>query len=280
MSRVSIPAALAASVLTLALSLVPHAVAIAAMTPAYQATGNLGLEVVGLAGQNLPWVNGNLVLANMPPGAIVQKAYLYVSQINTGALNFDITLNGMPASAFLGPVSDPAFNTLYNFRFDVTSQVLPGNNSLVIGQQSWGSNIAGVGLAVVWSEPNEPQRTVSLIDGIVQVGESGAETESVQFASLPSGVTKAWVFTVYDDSMATGESVLYNNASIGGPIDQNLGPNASVLSMSTTSVSGANTMAISTGADHLAWMAAAVAIDHATVGVEPRSWGAVKGSYR
>jgi len=144
----------------------------------------------------------------------------------------------------------------------------------------FGLGIAGVGLVVVWQDPVEPMRTVTIIDGMKQVGESGPETESAVFTGLPSGPTQAWIFTVYDDAASSGETVSYNGSTIGGPIDGNLGLNASVLQMNTTSVAGNNTISVQTGSDHMGWMVAATAVDMSPVGVEQGSWGRMKTLYR
>jgi hypothetical protein len=100
------------------------------------------------------------------------------------------------------------------------------------------------------------------------------------FTGLPAGSTTVWVFTTDDDAMTTNETVAYNGTNIGGPLVANLGLNASVLQMAGLSVSGANTLAITTVTDHLTWLVGATAVTLPPVGVEPSSWGTVKSSYK
>jgi hypothetical protein len=254
----------------------------AALNQVYQQTGNLGLELTGVAGQNMPQVTGMLTLATLPPTATVQRATLYASQNNNGTNPLTATFGGAP----LGPVgpsaSDATFVTLYTYQWDVTFLFIPGvsSYSFQVSETVPGQGIAGVALSVVWQDAGEPTRTVTLVEGMKQVGETGPETESFAFTALPAGPTTAWIFTVYDDAAASGEIVSYNGGPIGGPIDGNLGLNASVLQMSATSVSGNNTISIQTGADHMGWMLAATAVDHGPISVPPRSWGRVKRLFR
>ena len=96
---------------------------------------------------------------------------------------------------------------------------------------------------------------------------------------MPAGSTTVWVFTT-DDDATSGETVSYNSANIGGPINGNLGLNASVLKMTGVSVSGSNTLSISTSADHLTWVLGATAVDQSTVPTSNSTWGGVKSLYR
>lgn len=262
---------------------------VAAATPAtaglnqvYTSNGNLGIEVAGYANGNLPPVNGTITLNNVPPGATFVRATLYASEVNQPA-GLAATFNGNPLGLVPPFASDAAFVTLYAYKWDVTAQMIPGVNAYPV---SMGTNlgtanqIAGVALVAVWSAPIEPNRTVSIVEGIQQVGESGPETESAVFAGMPGGPTTVSVLTVSDDNASSGESVTYNAANIGGPIDQNLGLNASLLVMSATSVSGNNTLSITTGNDHMGWMLATLADTPQATPVRGETWGRIKALYR
>ncbi|MGQ0720169.1 MAG: DUF3344 domain-containing protein [Candidatus Eiseniibacteriota bacterium] len=254
--------------------------AVAGMSQSYQATGNLGLDVTGAAAGNFQIVSGTLTV-NKPLFATTQKAFFYVSQINNPN-GLSVMFQNVAAPMIGPPATDPQFNTLYNYAFDVTSWVTPGvqSYSYSLGVPSAGSGIAGVALVVVWQDPSEPLRTVTIIDGMQQVGEAGPETESVTFSNLPSGSTSLFLFTVYDDSGASGETISYNGSSIGGPIDGFLGLNASVVNLSATSVSGSNTLSIATINDHMGWMVAGAAVLVPPVSVQAATWGRTKASYR
>ena len=112
-----------------------------------------------------------------------------------------------------------------------------------------------------------------------QVGESGAETESMSFSLLPPGNTAAWTFTT-DDDASTGEIISYNSSTIGGPLVGNLGLNGSVMQMSGTSGANPNTLSISTTTDHFSWVLGATAVDVPPVATEETTWGRIKSLYR
>lgn len=254
----------------------------ASLTQTFQQSGNLGLEVMAVAGGNLSTVTGSFTPTLVPGSASIVKATLYASQ-NGNSSGMNATFNGA-SLGIVGPsASDPGMLTLYTYQWDVTLFTAPPIgpwNFSVWEPLPGGLGIAGVALAVVWSDPGEPTRTVTIIDGMQQVGESGPETETVIFTGMPAGSTGVWVFTVYDDSTASGETVSYNGSTIGGPIDQFLGMNASLLQMTATSVTGSDTLSITTGMDAMGWMIGATAVKHTIVPVERRSWGRVKNEMR
>lgn len=254
----------------------------AALSNTFQQSGNLGIEIAAVAGNNLPATSGTLSISNIPPGAIILRATVHASEINNPA-GLNLTFAGNSVGPLGGPASDGGFITMYEYSWDVTAHVTPSPNSysFTVGQTFPASfQIAVVALVVVWRHPNEPNRTIAVFDGMKQVGENGPETESVVFSSLPAGPTTAWVVTSGDDNAASGESVTYNGSNIGGPLDQGLGFSASMLQMSTTSTSGNNTMAITTGADHMGWMIAAVSVTPAVTPTRPSSWGRIKALYQ
>jgi hypothetical protein len=264
----------------LSIALLSPRASMAGFTQTYQATGNLHLEVTGAAGLGLPAM-GTVTLANAPQGTI-KKAYLYATQTNN-TLGLSGTFGGAPLPITAPYASEALLITLSTYRWDVTSNIVPGVLSYsftVVDDMGMPVSVAGVGLAVVWENAGtEPIRTVTIVDGVKQVGENGAETELMTFTSLPAGSTTVWVFTT-DDDASLGETVSYNSSNIGGPLIANLGLNASVLQMTGTSVSGSNTLSIYTSTDHLTWVLGATSIDQATVPISESTWGRLKSLYR
>ncbi|UCH84008.1 MAG: hypothetical protein JSW50_16515 [Candidatus Latescibacterota bacterium] len=268
---------LAASLLTIAL-LTTHT-SLAAFIQTYQATGNLQVEVAGAANL-VPPAMGTVTLTGIPSGTI-KRAYFYATQTNN-TLGLSLTFNGAPLGTAGPYASEALLITLSTYRWDVTSSIIPGVASYgfsVLDGMGIPVAVAGVGLVVVWEDVSEPLRTVTIVDGVKQVGESGAETESMTFTGLPSGNTTVWIFTTDDDS-STGETVSYNAVNIGGPLIGNLGLNASVLQMTGTSVLGSNTLSISTVTDHLTWVLGVTAIGQSPVPAEESTWGKIKSLYR
>jgi hypothetical protein len=247
----------------------------------YQATGTLGLEVTGAANLN-PGMSATLTLSSSTLGAVIQRAYLYATQVNNTS-GMSGTFAGQPLMAVGPHAGDAQIITLSTYRWDVTNMIIPGVSSYnftLLDGVGTPLAIAGVGFVVVWSRSNEPLGTVTIVDGAQQVGEAGSETESMTFTNLPAGSTTVWVFTTDDDATTTNETVAYNGSTIGGPLAGNLGLNASVLQMSATSGQGTNTLAISTVTDHLSWVVGATAVTLPPVGIEPSSWGDMKSGYR
>ena len=235
----------------------------AGIVQSFQQTGNIGLEIAAAAGGNNSLVTGSLTLSQVVPGPVL-KATLYANDWSGGPGSggpLDLIFAGIPAGTN-GPFnSDVALTTLYSYQWDVSSIVGgPGTFNYAIGQSSPGFQISGLALAVVYADPSAPKTTVTILEGAKQIGESGAETESANFTGLPAGATSLSVFTISDDTTGTGEAVQYNGNSVGGPIDANLGFNASLLTMSSTSLAGSNTVSISTGSDHMGWLLATSAV--------------------
>ena len=257
----------------------PYA-SMAGFTQTYQATGKLHLEVTGAAGLSLPAAD-TLTLTNAPSGTIKQ-AYFYATQTNnTLGLSGTFGMGMLPTTSPY--MSEALLITLSTYRWDVTTNIIPGVTKYafsVLDGLGMPVSVAGVGLVVVWEDTStEPVRTVTIVDGVKQVGESGAETESMTFTSVPSGSTTVWVFTTDDDS-SLGETVIYNSSTIGGPLVGNLGLNASVLQMTGVSVSGADTLSISTVSDHLTWVLGATSADQSTVPNKESTWGKIKSLFR
>ncbi len=253
------------TIITLVLTglLIPT-VASGALGQSYQQTGNIGLEMTGDAVGTGPSLTGTLTVSPSVVGP-VQKAFLYTNDWNAFG-NLDLTFGGVPVGNALPFASDTALSTLYAYRWDVTAQVGgPGVYNYAIGQSFLGNQLAGVALAVIYTDPSAPLTTVSIIDGAKQLGDGGVpETESATFTGLPSGATTLYTFTVSDDSVDSGEVVKYNGISVGGPIDQGLGLNATLLQMPATSLAGSNGVSITTGTpsgtDHFGWIVAATEV--------------------
>jgi len=253
---------------------------LAGFVQSYQATGNLYLEVAGAAGLGLP-ASGTFSFATMPQGTI-KKAYFYANQTNN-TLGLTATFNGNPLP-LAGPYANEALlTTITTYRWDVTTLIIPGVSSYgfsILDSAGIPVAVAGAGLVVVWeNSATEPTRTVTIIDGVKQVGENGAETESMTFTSMPAGNTAVWIFTT-DDDASLGETITYNSANIGGPLVGNLGLNASVLQMSGTSGSGSNNLSVSTLTDHFTWVLGATSVDHGPVPTSEMTWGSVKSLFR
>ncbi len=246
----------------LAVSILVARPATATLIQSFQTSGNVVLDIAALGLGAAPTQMGNLSVSNMGAGTIPVQGFLYAVDTNTGGLTG--TFGGQPLPTAV--VQTDTFNLarLETHRWDVSSMLVPGvgTYSFSLSDGIAGSGIVSVALAIVVTDPTAPQASIEIIDGMQQVGEAGAETESISFTTLPAGPTTLWTLTAYDDITSSGEIVRYNGTQVGGPIDANLGLNATLLQMSGTSVSPANnSLSISTGSDSMGWvLGAAVAV--------------------
>ncbi len=255
---------------------------LASLVQAYQGTGNYELEVAAVGFGAAPTVastTNTLNLSVLPGSATSVQAYLYAYDINqsggmTASFNGTTLLGGTP----IGPyASDSGFSTLYTYRWDVTSMIIPGTTNY-----SWsfsespiqGNSIAMAALAVVYSDPSLPTSTATIYDGMTYVGNTHPETETINITGLPAGSNKIFAATFLDDNNnppgSTGETVTFNGSTIGGPLDKNLSLNGSLLQMTGTSGGTTNTpMSISTQSDEFGWTLAATLT---TVPIPPAIW--------
>jgi len=240
----------------------PPVTARATLVQAFQQSGQLDLEVVG--DSNSPQqgigsnIAGTLALSNVN-GPVV-RATLYFANFNNNGDPHNVTFNAM-ALGQVGPFASDltVAASMYAYQVDVTALVTgAGNFSYSISEVNPSQfGIPGVALAVVYQDLSAPQSTVTIIEGMQQVGETGPETEQANFTGIPAGPTDLSIFTVLDNNTASGETVSYNGNSIAGPIDQNLGLNASLLAATSTSIGNNNDqLSVTTGADHMGWVLA------------------------
>ncbi len=238
----------------------------------FQMSGQLGLEVAAAAGGNLHTASGSLTLNNVVAGPV--KAFLYATDFQSGGNPYTGTFNGAPLVAPVTSSDTTLPGISYTHRWDVTPFIAgPGSYSYSFTGLAPGANpnfpsgslLSGVALAVVYNDPGASVGTlVTIMDGSQQLGEGMtiSETETINFTNLVAGLTTIHSFTVFDDNAESGEVVSYNGSTIGGPIDQSLGLNATLLTMSATSMAGTNALSLTTdpatpNVDHMVWALAA-----------------------
>ncbi len=231
-------------------------VASAGLMQSFQQTGQLGVEFVAAAGGNFSFIqNGSFNLNQITAPAT--KAFFYAADFNNGGANIDLTFNNVPMAPAVITNDAQVNGTMFGYRWDVTNFVLgPGNYSYDVGQTTNGNIITSVGLVVVYQTGIGPNTTATILDGIEQIGINniGLDSKSYNFNNLPAGSTDVWTLTGYDSintipipPVETGETIDYNGTTIGGPIDQFLGFNASLLQMTGTSMTGTNILKVTTG---------------------------------
>jgi hypothetical protein len=161
---------------------IPKASATLLTSYQFNGNGNWSLDAVG--SNSTPVGN---IEAFVPVGSTIQKAFLYSTNVQFSSgipnVNFDGTSYGGSAWTSLG--TSPTGLTA--FRTDVTNQVAAkvGSGSAAnfifsIQNEIINANIDGEALAIVYSNPNESERTIAFLDGF---SNSAGDTTSVNLAA-------------------------------------------------------------------------------------------------
>ena len=223
------------------------------LTTSFTFTGNVGLaiDVVPFAGfvANNP---GTFVIS-IPAGSTVLKALMYVQRWDDPATNASAVLSGSPLGPIAAFVTDPAGNFLLQaYRFDVTGIVTGSGNYPFTFDTSGGQNYYAA-LVVVFSHRLEPVGTILINDGSEAIG-TGPSTTA--FSGVGGGAGTLTIVTQADNSGTSGESIVFNGATILGPGDifnANLGDFASLFQLPVTVAAGTNTASITTFGDLFGW---------------------------
>ncbi|WP_245894279.1 PEP-CTERM sorting domain-containing protein [Chamaesiphon polymorphus] len=158
----------------------------AALLTSYQFNGNGNWSLDGVGSNGTPVGN---ISAFVPVGSRVEKAFLYsTTYFNSNSfvptVNFDGTTYSSAAWTNLGTTSGASLTA---FRADVTSQVAAkiGTGSasdfiFSVLSESPNSSIDGEALAIVYSNPNELERTIAFLDGFTN---PAGDTTSVNLAA-------------------------------------------------------------------------------------------------
>ena len=226
------------------------------------------MSAVGIAGA--PGVSsaaaGTLNISTQASLGVPAQAYLYALDSNHPG-TMTASFNGAPVpGGAIGPYAfDSAFTTLYTWRWDVTSFITVG-----VTNYSWGfsevpdmfmnqgNNISIAALVLVYLDSQLPVSTATILDGMIYVGNTHPETESINITNLPAGSNQINTLTYFDDNLtppsSTGETIIFNGSNVGGPLDQNLTLNGSLTQSTGTSQAGTNAMSITTNADEFGWV--------------------------
>ncbi len=204
----------------------------------------------GLASGGAGDVAGAITLSGIPAGATILSAKLYTNTWFSPGDTPSATFDGFP----MGPTG--AFDVdsdgagLAAYKWDVTS-LITGDGAYGV-HITGGAGMYGAALAVIFDHPSLPFGVTILNDGASSVGEAGPDAEGTFFAGGLPGPGDLWLYTQADDLIGTGETIFFNGAPIGGPIDENLGPYASLFHL-PVSVTGGDVASLHSPADFFGW---------------------------
>jgi hypothetical protein len=238
----------------------------ASISTSYSASGNVAAEVQGIAASGGAGIAGSITLSGIPAGASVLQAYLYShSYFNGGAASATFDGNNLGSTAPLA--SDQSF---FTYRWDVTS-LLSGNGTFSVSATN-GDNY-GAALAVAYSHPSLPSGEVFFNDGAFDFNPPN-ELNSTTFNASIAGTGTITNFTGADNNGGfgeTGEVISFNAASVGGPLDANLGPFTSLDVDPVTALAGVNTASILSPSDQFGWSLSVLQIQGEPVGGVPEA---------
>lgn len=154
------------------------------LTPNYTFVGRGNWSIDGAGGQNPAAAVNRTISAIVPEGSRVEAAFLYTSTFFTSATPSSVTLTrGSDSTDVTSYTALGVTAGLQAFRSDITTfiraAVDDGDDDAYDFAISdiTGTNIDGYALVVVYSNPDESIRTISLLDGFSATGGDDFELE-------------------------------------------------------------------------------------------------------
>ena len=211
--------------------------------------GTVGGQLGAVAFPSVTNASGNFFVGGMPAGSTILAAYVNTNSWFDPGASQSLIFNGNAmgsTTAYESALS--AAGNAYDYRWDVTSQI--GSNGFYSFDVSGGNQIYMASLYVVYSSPTLPMGSVHTYEGVEHVGE-GHTTDSYSFSLTGAEAGPAYfqIVTEADDTNTSGEKIFYNGSQVGGPIDANLGPFASMISSPVFNNGVSETISIDTFGD-------------------------------
>jgi hypothetical protein len=187
----------------------------AQLTPSFTWSGNGNWSLDAIGSNNTPVGN---VLADVPLGSTVVKAFLYSSIYNNSTTSPqvpNVTLGGTTYSGSdwtqLPP--DSSVTVLDAYRTDVTAQMqaaIGGGSatpfSFVVNENTNNDGTDGEVLAIAYSNPADPAVTIAFLDG--SLSSTGATTQ-IHYASPLTGVGSG-----FSEQMSLGDGFSFEDGGV------------------------------------------------------------------
>lgn len=220
------------------------------MTSSLVLEGNCGVELAAYPdpGQ-AESTSGNLTLSSVPSGATILSATLYAHDwFRHGSATPSAAFAGTSLGTASAFASDDS--SVEAYKWDVTSLVT-GNSTYSASASGFKNNNFGLALVAVFTDPSLPYQRIVINDGAVHLYLN--DTDTTTFSGFGVGSGTLWIYTEADNSISSGEEIKLNGSIVGGPIDDNLGPYASLFSIPVTTQAGTNTVDIVSKGDRFGW---------------------------
>lgn len=189
----------------------------------YTLHGDFVAAGIGLRGTG----EGNIVLAGIPAGASIFRAYLYWATLGNSNTYTSPILNGQPVSGDrIGTSGDTCWGVQNNYvyRANVTSMVSGNGVYSVSGLPASladGNDSQGASLVVLYEEAGSPLHTVVFNDGAVSLDLTQTSyTDTIGGYSLAQSVTSAQVVYLVGDGQATWDAgnITFNGTPVASGV--------------------------------------------------------------
>ena len=185
--------------------------------------GDVTVAGVGLRGVGY----GDIVLSEIPTGAVVHQAFLYWATLGYANTYTQPNLNGQPAPGqLIGTTGDTFWGVQNNFvyRADVTSLV-SGNDTYTISNLPSdliaGNDSQGASLVVLYRQTGNPLRTIIINDGAVALNFTRTTyTDTISGYTADSPVSDAHVTYLVGDGQVEWDSgsISFNGTPIASGV--------------------------------------------------------------
>jgi len=216
-------------------------------------TGNYGIEVRAFSNTGTSSANNSLTFTDIPAGSTIVDAFVYTNSW-FGANTPSASINGNSigsASSFANQ------GGAYAYKWNAPS-LISGNGTYTLDLNGANQIYFGA-IAVVFSHPSLTSGTTVINDGVAVLGGGFGTTNTTTFSGLAAGPSRLQLITQADNAQGeTNEVIKWNGAAIGGPIDANLGPYASLFDFAVNAQAGNNTVTVESPSDYFGWHLAVV----------------------
>jgi gliding motility-associated-like protein len=184
--------------------------------------GKVKLGKRGIGGVNQP---ATIVIAGIPAGAIIEKAYLYAGGCGNGAvMTANVTNPAASTLAFpmalIGSHVDKCWGYVgtRNYRADITTHITGNGNYQVSGiltnPPTAGNDMDGASIFIVYSDPTAAFCGCIVLGDGCQVGLGGTQTNTLTGFQAPATSTFAQGFYIVSDMQNVGPFPMKMNSAV------------------------------------------------------------------
>ncbi len=220
------------------------------LTTSYVWQGHGGIEVAPLAIDGLPNPSGTIVEDSIPAHSTIVYAYFGTMGWHSGVQSASAVFNGTQLASIPPAVNDPTGSYELSFyKWDVTSQVTGnGSYSFTLTNHTY-CYVAF--LVIIYENAAAPPVRIFINDGSEALMNASSVT---LFSGMQTGGGVVKILTEAGNTGSTGESIEFNGQVLAGPGDIfacNIGDHADYFAFDLTSLTGEDSLTLTTGSDQI-----------------------------